>query len=70
MTVQERERTMPTDPVCLMVLNEEEAKATATYKGTKYYFCCNYCKKQFDANPKRYSRLGIDASIDISSGCE
>lgn len=60
---------MPTDPVCLTVINEEEAQATTTYKGRKYYFCCNYCKKQFEENPKRYSRLGIDASVDLSGGC-
>ena len=61
---------MATDPVCLMVIGEEEAQATATYKGTKYYFCCNYCKKQFEANPKKYSRLGIDASVDLGCGCD
>ena len=59
---------MPTDPVCLTVINEEEAQATTTYRGQKYYFCCTYCKKQFEENPKRYSRLGIDASVDLSGG--
>ena len=61
---------MATDPVCFMIVNEDEAKATAVYRNQTYYFCCNYCKKQFEENPKRYSRLGIDASVDISSGCD
>lgn len=58
---------MATDPVCFMIVDEDDAKFTATYRGRNYYFCCNYCKKQFEANPKRYSRLGIDACVDINS---
>ncbi len=53
---------MATDPVCLMIVDEDDAKFTATYKNQTYYFCCNWCKKQFEENPKRYSRLGIDAT--------
>lgn len=60
---------MATDPVCLMIVDEEGAKFTSTYRNQKYFFCCNYCKKQFEENPKRYSRLGIDANVDISGGC-
>ena len=37
-----------------------------THKNHKYYFCCNWCKKQFEENPKRYSRLGINASVDLN----
>jgi YHS domain-containing protein len=53
-----------------MVINEDEAKATTTCKGRKYYFCSDFCKKQFKANPKRYSRLGIDARVDLGCGCD
>jgi YHS domain-containing protein len=60
---------MATDPVCLIIVNEDEVKFTSTYRDQKYYFCCNWCKKKFDENPKRYSRLGIDANVDLSSGC-
>lgn len=60
---------MATDPVCLMIVDEDDAKFTSTYKKQKYYFCCNYCKKQFEENPKRYSRLGIDARVDLGGGC-
>ncbi len=56
---------MATDPVCLMIVDEDDAKFTSTFKYKKYYFCCNWCKKQFEENPKRYSRLGIDAREDL-----
>jgi YHS domain-containing protein len=56
---------MATDPVCLAIV-DDDAKFTSLYKNQKYYFCCNWCKKQFDENPKRYSRLGIDARVDLT----
>ena len=58
---------MATDPVCLMIVDEYDAKFTSTYKNQKYYFCCNYCKKQFEENPKRYSRMDVDMSVDLGS---
>jgi YHS domain-containing protein len=58
---------MATDPVCLAVVDIDDAKFTALYKNQKYYFCCNYCKKQFEENPKRYSRMDVDMSVDLGS---
>ncbi len=58
---------MATDPVCLAIVDEEDAKFTAVHKNQKYYFCCNYCKKQFEENPKRYSRIANDVSVDLKS---
>jgi YHS domain-containing protein len=58
---------MATDPVCLMIVDEDDAKFTAVFKNEKYYFCCNYCKKKFEENPKRYSRNSVDMSVDLSS---
>lgn len=58
---------MATDPVCLMIVDEDDAKFTAVFKNEKYYFCCNYCKKKFEENPKRYSRSSVDMSVDLSS---
>lgn len=26
------------------------------YKGKKYYFCCNMCPPQFDADPEKYTK--------------
>jgi len=59
---------MATDPVCFMIV-DDDTKFTSTYRNQKYHFCCNYCKKKFDENPKRYSRLGIDANVDLGCGC-
>jgi YHS domain-containing protein len=58
---------MATDPVCLAIVDEEDAQFTAVYKDQKYYFCCNYCRKQFEANPKRYTRLAADMNVDLGS---
>ena len=56
---------MATDPVCLAIFDEDNAKATSVYRDEKYYFCCNYCKKQFDENPRRYSRISHDISVNL-----
>ncbi len=36
---------MATDPVCLMIVDEDDAKFTSKYRDHEYYFCCNWCKK-------------------------
>jgi len=56
---------MATDPVCLAIVDEDNATATSVYRDEKYYFCCNYCKKQFDENPRRYSRISHDISVNL-----
>jgi Cu+-exporting ATPase len=45
---------MVTDPVCKMVIDETDAAATSTYKGTAYFFCAEVCKERFDADPESY----------------
>ncbi len=45
---------MAIDPVCKMVVEENQAAATSEYKGKKYYFCAVGCKKAFDQNPEKY----------------
>jgi YHS domain-containing protein len=56
---------MATDPVCLAIVEEDDAQITSTYKEQKYYFCCNWCKKQFEENPKRYSRISHDVNVNL-----
>ena len=56
---------MATDPVCLMIVDEDDAKFTSLFKNENYYFCCNWCKKKFEENPKRYSRMSNDISVDL-----
>ena len=47
---------MKTDPVCNMMVDEEEAETTSTYKGETFYFCSEECKAEFDQDPERYAR--------------
>lgn len=62
--------SMATDPVCLMIVDEDDVKFTSTYRNQKYYFCCNWCKTKFDENPKRYSRMATDMSVDLGGSCD
>jgi len=57
---------MATDPVCFAIVDEDAAPFKENYKGKEYYFCTNYCRKQFLENPKRYTRLNSD--INLSPG--
>ena len=45
---------MAGDVVCGMDVKEEEAAATASYKGVTYYFCSKHCREQFDKDPEKY----------------
>lgn len=40
------------DPVCNMRI--EPGVFTSEYNGKVYYFCSDYCKTQFDADPDQY----------------
>jgi YHS domain-containing protein len=60
---------MATDPVCFAIVDAESAQFKSTYRDHEYCFCCNYCKKQFEENPKRYSRINCDLNVDLGSGC-
>ena len=42
------------DPVCGMTIEDSDAAAVSTYKGTTYYFCSPSCKKDFDKDPEVY----------------
>ena len=41
------------DPVCKMKVKATETR-TSTFEKVKYTFCSESCKKNFDANPKKY----------------
>ncbi len=43
-----------TDPVCKMVIEDEEAVGTSVYKGITYYFCNEECLKKFNRDPEKY----------------
>lgn len=41
-------------PVSGKEMLKSEAKATTTYEGKTYYFCCENCQEKFLANPEKY----------------
>lgn len=43
-----------TDPVCKMTIEDKDAVATSTYKGTIYHFCSRNCKDKFDKDPDAF----------------
>lgn len=49
---------MAIDPVCGMQIDEATAEEmgaeTAVYKGKTYYFCCPFCREQFERDPEKY----------------
>ena len=52
------EATKTSDRVCGMSVDAAEAKAarlTSEYQGKTYFFCNEFCKKQFDEAPAKYS---------------
>jgi len=48
--------TAEIDPVCGMSVEPATAKATTTYQGKPYCFCCPRCLDKFTAEPERYLR--------------
>ncbi|MFQ6618208.1 MAG: YHS domain-containing protein [Fidelibacterota bacterium] len=45
---------MTKDPVCGMVVSEEQAAGTSTHMGKTYLFCSSLCKMKFDVDPSKY----------------
>ncbi len=43
-----------TDPVCGMQIRPEKAAAMTVHDGTKYFFCAEACRRQFELEPDRY----------------
>jgi len=61
-----------TDPVCKMIIEEKDAVATSTYKGTTYYFCSQPCKEDFEKDPESFIGRKLDmtkmeAMISVTS---
>ena len=42
------------DPVCGMTVSPDRASASTQYESAMYYFCCEHCKKRFDADPQAF----------------
>jgi Cu+-exporting ATPase len=52
---------MEKDPVCGMMVDPKTAAGKSEYLGKTYYFCAPGCKKDFDKEPQKYVKAGIDA---------
>ena len=53
------------DPVCGMTVDPATAKWSTERAGTKYVFCCEGCKRKFEAEPAKY--LGPNAQVEAMS---
>ena len=42
------------DPVCGMELDPGQIEAQSSYRGQKFNFCSEECKRLFDENPEEY----------------
>jgi len=42
------------DVVCQMEIIPDEVVAQSEFNGKAYYFCSDWCKRKFDANPGSY----------------
>jgi len=51
-----KEKLMPRDPVCGVILTEKTAKYKITHDGEKYFFCSVKCKKRFKRNRGKFSQ--------------
>ena len=49
------------DPVCLMSVEKDKARATSRYKGETYYFCSRMCKERFD---NEFDKDGLIRKMD------
>jgi len=48
---------MEKDPVCGMDVDPKTATDKTDYKGRKYYFCSAGCKKAFEKEPEKYTKV-------------
>lgn len=55
------------DPVCKIKVDKSQTKFSSEYKGKRYYFCSENCKKSYDEEPERYA---IQENIPAKSCCQ
>ncbi len=46
--------TVVRDPVCGMVVDPQAGKPSLNYEGHTYHFCCDGCRRKFEAAPQDY----------------
>ncbi|NTG75387.1 heavy metal translocating P-type ATPase [Agrobacterium rhizogenes] len=50
----EQQDTVIRDPVCGMTVDPKAGKPSLEYKGRTFHFCCDGCRKKFEAAPENY----------------
>src|SRR5690349_8560576 len=45
---------MVRDPVCEMEIDPTSAAGQSIYRGQKYFFCSDHCRRKFEANPAEF----------------
>src|SRR6266699_60814 len=55
--------TLMRDPVCGMMVDSTQAKASLEHAGTTYYFCCPGCAQKFQAHPDEYLKARSAAPL-------
>jgi YHS domain-containing protein len=50
---------MELDPVCGMDVDPKTAVYKSIYQGKTYYFCSSGCKRDFDKEPQKYVKGGM-----------
>ncbi|MFW9925825.1 MAG: heavy metal translocating P-type ATPase [Candidatus Thorarchaeota archaeon] len=58
-----QEGDVAVDPRCMMKVKIATAKFFSDYEGKRYYFCNQYCKDTFDADPKQYKEENISEPV-------
>ena len=53
------------DPVCGMTVDTQTAAGKSTFEGQDYYFCSTACKVEFDNNPAKFRREGVNADAPV-----
>lgn len=56
-----------TDPVCGMSIDSEKAKASETFQGSTYYFCCAHCQSAFKADAAKFAAKAGQAGTGHSA---
>jgi YHS domain-containing protein len=51
---QSEEKSMATDPVCGMKVDDKNPQYRAQFAGKKYTFCSETCRQEFESNPDEY----------------
>ncbi|CAN7463542.1 heavy metal translocating P-type ATPase [Rhizobium rhizogenes] len=50
----EQQDTVIRDPICGMIVDPKAGKPSLDYNGRTFHFCCDGCRKKFEAAPENY----------------